>query len=131
MRSKWSGHAVLLFAMAIQGVTPDDRALASSRLLKLVATSTFDSRLTAGDPAPSPFGAPDDRENEIPGELSSMVATAASSRVRLNDDIRIILQVIVADRPEAHASFASRPFPPVNALTSKTGLILRLCRFLC
>lgn len=131
MRSKWSGHAVLLFAMAVQGVTPDDRALASSRLLTLVANSTFGVRPSADTPSPSPFRVPDDREDEIPGELCSIAATDATSRVRLDDSLRIILQVIAVERPGVHARLATRLRPPIDALAPGPGLICSLCRFLC
>ena len=131
-RTTRAGYWVLLVAMAIQGLTPDDGNLASSWLFRLVSAGTGrrHGRGRRASSMPTPLRGGDD--DGLPGEWCRTVAAEAALRGRLDVGSRLCLQFLPAGLLERPARSAPRsPHPPGLIRHGPDGLILSLCRFLC
>lgn len=130
-RSIRGGYRVLLVAMAIQGLTPDGRNLASPWLLRLIGTGPAHvAAASSHDPRPTPLHGED--HDGTTGYFCEAVAPAAAIRVRLQDgepsDALSPAGALVewARRPSC------RSIPPPGPISrGPHGLISSLCRFLC
>lgn len=125
------GFGVLLFAMAIQGLTPDYASLASPWLLRLVSAWSMGEAIAEGDPSSRPAPLRGDDAGDLDGSWGT-VAAKAGARVRLDDDgpsLRSLLSAGFLERPAPPACPSHRP--PRPAVRGPGGLISALCRFRC
>jgi hypothetical protein len=130
-RSIRARYAILLFATAIQGLTPDQSDLASPRLLRLVLSTLLDSESDCGR-APTSIPIPSGEEDGVPREFFSTLGPDATPRVRPGTH-RLpcvdILAVGLLDRPASPATHSLRR--PDAVACGADRLILSLCRFQC
>jgi hypothetical protein len=131
-RSARAGYGILLVAMAIQGLTPDDGNLASSWLLRLVSAVPTDDMAQDGQ-APSmptpPRGCDDDG---VPGEFCRGVAAVTALRIRLDDGSRLRIYFLPAGLPDWPTRSGARSVYPAGLfLRGPNGLIPSLGRFRC
>jgi hypothetical protein len=127
-----AGCCILLVAMAIQGLTPDQLNLASSWLLRLVLAEMVDSPSADGDRAPSQTPSPLGQEDGAPDEIVSTVVHNATPRVRIDSDRWLpfdALPVDIRERPTRSALHSLHP--PGVVVQGSDGLILSLCRLIC
>lgn len=127
-----AGYWVLLVAMAIQGLTPDDGNLASSLLLRLVSAGPADGTARRGDASsmPPPLHGGDD--DDLPGEFCRTAAAGNVLRARLDDGVRLRLPFLSAgllDRQNRSAPCSSLALGLVPR--APDGLIPSLGRFRC
>jgi hypothetical protein len=114
--------------MAIQGLTPDFGSLASSWLLRLVASGPTHSRAPDGDSVPIPRG---DR-GDVPGELGSAIRAGSVLRGRLDAGGRICFPILPAGLLERPGPAATRSLhPPGGVPLGSEDRLPSLCRFLC
>ena len=131
-RSTRAGYRVLLVAMAIQGLTPDDGNLASSWLFRLVSAGPAGGMVAGGDASsmPTPLRGGDD--DGLPGEWCRTVAAEAALRGRLDVGSRLCLPFLPAGLLERPTRSAPRSPHPLGLIRhGPHGLIPSLCRFLC
>jgi hypothetical protein len=114
--------------MAIQGLTPDCGSLASSWLLRLVASGPADSRTEDGAPAPIPRG----DQGDLPGAIGPAIAAKSLPRGRLDDGGRIGLHFLPVSPLERPGRPAPGSLLPPGAVPQSPGeRLICLCRFLC
>jgi hypothetical protein len=127
-----AGYWVLLVAMTIQGLTPDDGNLASSWLFRVVSAAPVDDTAAGGDPASIPTPLRDGDDDGVPGEICRAVAAASSLRGRLDGGGRLRIRFLPAGPLERPTRSAPRSLhPPGPGPRGPDGLIPSLCRFLC
>jgi hypothetical protein len=130
-RSMRAGYSILLVAMAIQGLTPDQSDLASSRLLRLVLSGLAGSR-SDGGPAPSSIPTPRGQDDGVPGEICATVAAGVASRVRLDTGGPPHVHVLPVGILDHLTRSALHPLRrPRVVAWGADGLIPSLCRFRC
>jgi hypothetical protein len=123
---------ILLVAMAIQGLTPDQLNLSSSWLLRLVLAESGDSPSADGDHAPTQIPSPLGQDDGASGEIVSTVVHVATPRVRIDCDRWFpfnALPVGLRVRPTRSALHSLHP--PGVVVQGSDGLILSLCRLTC
>lgn len=132
MRSTRAGFRILLFAMAVQAITPDLRDLASSRLFRLVSSGLSPSRAPAGAPTPSRTPVPLDQDDQSPDDSCGVIDAGAASRVRLETGARLRVQFLLADLPEHLGPLTLRASTvPGTAIWTVDRSNSSLCRFRC
>jgi hypothetical protein len=127
-----AGYWVLLVAMAVQGLTPDDGNLASSLLLRLVSAGPAGDMALHDDASSLPPPLHGGDENGVPGAFCRTVAVGGALRVRLDDGTRTRLPFLPAgllDRPNRSAPRSILAPGPVPLAPG--GLIPALGRFRC
>lgn len=131
MPSTRAGCRLLLIAIALQGLTPDPRDLASAWLLGFLVPETAPSRPVDSGPVPSPTRLPVGQDDGGLGELCVKPEPASGSRARIEGDGHLPPVVAVA-RFEPGASSPRLPLRPPSVLDRwADGLLPYLCRFLC
>jgi hypothetical protein len=124
-----AGYGILLLAMAIQGLTPDYRNLASSWLLRFVTSISADVPLADGDPSPMP--APLQSEGG-PCEICRMVTAETALRIRSDDGNRLCISFLIATLLERPIRSAPRSRRLLGVIPPRSdGLVPSLCRFQC
>ncbi len=127
-RLRRAGYRALLVAMAIQGLTPDSGDLASSWLLRLVASGPADAPAEDGAPAPIHRG----DQHDLPGAIGPAIAAKSLPRGRLDDGGRIGLHFLSASPLARPGRSAPRSLDPPGVVPPESDERLSsLCRFRC
>ncbi len=126
-RSSQIGRLILLIALAIQGMTPDLRSLASPWLFRILTWELAD--LTFGhDPEPTPVGDRDD----IPSDVCSPGGMHESPRLQRHPSGRLGAEFTLNCPSERWLQSAILSFH-AHILATQGGddRIRALCRFRC